>query len=64
MNRGGTYEQKDLFEMMYREMFWTSEGYLWEKVQQGNLDMDQMEEDFDKLIKFWKSVYLRKKIAL
>ena len=50
--------------MMYREMFWTSEGYLWEKVQQGNLDMEKMEEDFDKLIKFWKSVYLRKKIAL
>ncbi|MGN0249968.1 MAG: TetR/AcrR family transcriptional regulator [Oliverpabstia sp.] len=46
--------------MMYREMYWASEGYLWERVQQGNLDMDQMEEDFEKLINFWKTVYLRK----
>lgn len=48
-------------QMMYREMYWASEGYLWEKVQQGNLNMEQMEDDFKKLIKFWKSVYLRKK---
>ena len=47
-------------QMMYREMFWAAEGYLWEKVQQGSLNMEQMEDDFGKLIEFWKSVYLRK----
>ena len=48
--------------MMYREMYWASEGYLWEKVQQGGaMDIDQMEKDFMELLKFWKSVYLRKK---
>ncbi len=47
--------------MMYREMYWASEGYLWEKVQQGEaMDIDQMEKDFMELLKFWKSVYLRK----
>ena len=47
--------------MMYREMYWASEGYLWEKVQQGGaMDIDQMEKDFMELLKFWKSVYLRK----
>ena len=46
-------------QMMYREMFWASEGYLWEKVQQGSLNMEQMEDDFRKLIEFWKTVYLR-----
>ena len=46
-------------QMMYREMFWASEGYLWEKVQQGSLNMEKMEDDFGKLIEFWKSVYLR-----
>ena len=46
-------------QMMYREMYWASEGYLWEKVQQGSLNMEQMEDDFGKLIEFWKSVYLR-----
>ena len=47
-------------EMMYREMYWASEGYLWEMAQQGNMDIDQMEEVFTKLMTFWKSVYLRR----
>lgn len=46
--------------MMYREMYWASEGYLWEMVQRGDMDVGQMEKDFTKLIAFWKSIYLRK----
>lgn len=46
--------------MMYREMYWASEGYLWEMVQRGAVDMEQMERDFRQLIDFWKSIYLRK----
>ncbi len=46
--------------MMYREMYWAAEGYLWEMVQADNLDMDRMEEGFTKLMTFWKSIYLRK----
>ncbi len=45
---------------MYREMYWASEGYLWEMVQRGDVDMERMEKDFTRLIKFWKSIYLRK----
>ena len=46
-------------EMMYRDMFWASEGYLWEKTQTGGMDVDAMERDFARMIAFWKSVYLR-----
>ena len=46
--------------MMYREMYWASEGYLWEMVQRGDVDMERMERDFTALMAFWKSVYLRK----
>lgn len=46
--------------MMYREMYWASEGYLWEMVQRGDVDIEQMERDFTRLVAFWKSVYLRK----
>lgn len=46
--------------MMYREMYWASAGYLWEMAQRGNVDRNQMEKDFTKLMEFWKSVYLRK----
>ena len=46
--------------MMYHDMYWASEGYLWEMVQRGNVDIQQMEEGFSRLMNFWKSVYLRK----
>lgn len=46
--------------MMYREMYWASEGYLWEMVQSGRVDVEQMEKDFTRLMEFWKSIYLRK----
>ncbi|MGN0978988.1 MAG: TetR/AcrR family transcriptional regulator [Candidatus Avoscillospira sp.] len=48
-------------EMMYREMYWASEGYLWEMVQRDDLDVDRLERDFVRLMDFWKRVYLRKK---
>lgn len=44
-------------KMMYRDMYLASEGYVWEMLQRGNWNADQMEADFDKLIDFWKSVY-------
>lgn len=46
--------------MMYREMYWASEGYLWEMIMRGHVDVEQMEKDFTKLMEFWKSIYLRK----
>ncbi len=46
--------------MMYREMYWASEGYLWEMVQRGDVDIERMEKDFSRLMDFWKSIYLRK----
>ena len=46
--------------MMYREMYWASEGFLWELVQRGSVDMQQMEKGFTELMSFWKSIYLRK----
>ena len=47
-------------QMMYKEMYWASEGCLWEYIQRGDMDIDAMESDFRKLIDFWKKVYLRK----
>ena len=45
--------------MMYREMYWASEGYLWETMQRGDVNLDRMEQDFTRLMAFWKSVYLQ-----
>ncbi|MBQ6489784.1 MAG: TetR/AcrR family transcriptional regulator [Solobacterium sp.] len=47
-------------DLMYREMYLASEGYLWEKMQSGNIDVTEMEQDFRKLIDFWKAIYMRK----
>ncbi len=46
--------------MMYREMYWASEGYLFEMLQRGPLDRKQMEVDFEKLLHFWKTIYARR----
>jgi AcrR family transcriptional regulator len=47
-------------QMMYKEMYWASEGCLWEYIQRGDIDVDAMERDFRRLLDFWSSVYLRK----
>ncbi len=47
-------------QMMYREMYWASEGCLWEYIQRGAMDVDAMEKDFRALLAFWKKVYLRR----
>ncbi len=46
-------------EMMYLDMLWASEGYIWE-VEHDHINVDEIEADFIKLIDFWKSIYLRK----
>ena len=46
--------------MMYREMYWAAEGYLWEMLQAGDLDIDRIEKDFRKLMAFWKKNYKKK----
>ncbi len=47
-------------QMMYKEMYWASEGCLWEYIQRGHMNVDAMEKDFRKLLGFWKKAYLRK----
>lgn len=47
-------------QMMYMDMYLASEGYLWEKSHQGRLDAERVEKDFEKMIDFWKKIYLRK----
>lgn len=47
-------------QMMYQDMYRASVGYIWEKLQGGELDVDEIERDFTKMIDFWKSIYLRK----
>ena len=47
-------------KMMYLDMYWASEGYIWEWFQRGDIDVDRMEQDFLKMIDFWKQIYLRK----
>ena len=38
-------------------MYMASEGYLYNKVRQGRLDPDEIEEEYGKMIRHWKGVY-------
>ena len=46
--------------LMYQQMFLASEGYLWRMVQQGNVDVEKMEQEFSEMLEFWKQLFLRK----
>lgn len=48
------------FEMMYKEIYLASSGYLWQTMQTGVIDPSEVEKDYEELIAFWKKVYLRK----
>ena len=48
-------------EMMHRQIYLMSVGYLWEIAQRGAvLDAKTLERDFSEMLSFWKNVYLRK----
>ena len=47
-------------ERMYQDMYWASEGYVWELSIRGPVDVAQFEREFAGMIDFWESIYLRK----
>lgn len=47
-------------EMMHRQIYLMSVGYLWEIAQRGDtVDAKTLEGDFKAMLEFWKKVYLR-----
>ncbi len=47
-------------QMMHRQIYLMSVGYLWEITQRGEtLDAKTLKEDFGAMLSFWKNVYLR-----
>lgn len=45
--------------MMYQNMYLASLGYLWELCQKEEIDVEKMEQDFTKMMEFWKQIYQR-----
>lgn len=48
--------------MIYKEIYWASEGYLLEvfsKQLEYTIDVEKMEKEFEEMIKFWKKIYLK-----
>lgn len=46
-------------EMMIKDMFYASDGYLSEALRSNQVDVDKIEEDFSKMVAFWKKIYSR-----
>lgn len=42
---------------MYQEMIWASDGYLHMAMMKGDIDVDKLKSDFEKLILMWEKVY-------
>ena len=45
--------------MMYKQMYWATEGYLLERMRMGEVDTVQMEKDFEEMFRFWKKIFMR-----
>lgn len=43
--------------LLYRELVWLSDGYLRQQMLAGQLDADQMEQDFMGMVAQWRTVY-------
>ena len=51
--------------MMQREMYLASEGYLWEITQRNEpIDVKTLEKDFLSLLDFWKSIYYKESTSI
>jgi AcrR family transcriptional regulator len=46
-------------EMMYRDMYLASEGFLYHEMQKKDIDVDKMAEDFRRMVDFWRNMYSR-----
>lgn len=46
-------------DMIRKEMYWASTGYVWEALQKGPLNVDELERDFTELLNFWQKAYCR-----
>ncbi|MGN1457751.1 MAG: TetR/AcrR family transcriptional regulator [Acutalibacteraceae bacterium] len=47
-------------QMMYQTIYLSAEGYLYEKLYQGVINVDEIEKELSDMIDFWRSVYARK----
>ena len=42
---------------MCQQMYWTSEGYMFEMIQGENIDVDRLERDSADLVEFWRKIF-------
>ena len=53
-----THFRKDIdLTLMFRDMYYMSEGYLWHWCQKDEFDVDRMEKDYLDFISQWKRIY-------
>ena len=45
--------------VMYKDMYYMSEGYLWHEMQRGEIDPNKMEKEYMAFIKLWRKAYLK-----
>ena len=46
-------------EMMYKDMYLASEGFLYHEMQKEDFDVDKMAAEFEKMVDFWRKLYHR-----
>lgn len=45
--------------VMYKELYYMSEGYIWHESEKGEIDPDKMEKEYLTFLTFWRKAYLK-----
>ena len=44
---------------MYKQIYFASEGYLWQVSQQGKIDVNKIAKEYKEMVDFWRELFLK-----
>ena len=44
---------------MYKQIYFASEGYLWQVSQQGKIDVNKVAKEYKEMVDFWRELFLK-----
>ena len=44
---------------MYKQIYFASEGYLWQVSQRGNIDVNKVVKEYKEMVDFWRILFLK-----
>ena len=46
-------------QKMYREIYFASEGFLWQMSRKGDIDVEKVIKEYKQMVDFWRYIFLK-----